>query len=142
MCLSFLLNIIEFNLNGILFWSIGFLIPIIILFPLFIFRVIGAGDIKLFAVIGSFMGYKFVLQSIIISFIIGAIVSLFKMIFQKSLKIRLQYFFNYVIYTLNTKDIKPYYNVQDGNTQIIPFTVVIAFGTLITVLKLSLMNFI
>lgn len=61
-------------------WGIGHSIlwivaPILILFLLFFFKVLGAGDIKLFSVIGSFF-YSHVILIIIFSMLITAVYGL------------------------------------------------------------------
>ena len=48
------------------------LIPVISLYLLFLVGVIGAGDIKLFSLIGGYMGLTFAKNAIVLSFAIGA----------------------------------------------------------------------
>ncbi len=56
-CLAGLLSqITEKGMAGVLGGLAGMLIPVGILFILFAFRIVGAGDIKLLAMIGSFVG--------------------------------------------------------------------------------------
>ena len=56
-------------------WICGLLVPILILGILFIFRMLGAGDIKLLSVIGSMIGPTKILNCISYSFLIGAVIS-------------------------------------------------------------------
>lgn len=56
------------------------ILPVVLLYPVFAFGGIGAGDIKLFSVTGSFLGIKGVISSLIFAFIVGAIISLIKII--------------------------------------------------------------
>jgi prepilin peptidase CpaA len=53
----------------------GVVIPIVILYFLFIIKALGAGDIKLFAVVGSYIG-KPVITIIFYSFLAGGVISL------------------------------------------------------------------
>lgn len=58
---------------------LGIIFPIILLFPIFIIKGLGAGDVKLIAVIGSFLsnkGYQAILHLIILSIIIGGVQSI------------------------------------------------------------------
>jgi len=61
---GFLFDVYEYGQAGISLWLPGILLPVILLFPLFIIKALGAGDIKLFSVIGSFYGAAYVLKSI------------------------------------------------------------------------------
>lgn len=72
------------------------ILPILILITLFMFRMFGAGDIKLFSVIGLFLGPEKVLQVIIISFLLGAVQSVIKLITNHNLKQRAKYFVQYI----------------------------------------------
>ena len=54
----------------------GTAVVIIVLFPLFLGKMLGTGDIKVFAVLGSAMGAKSVCYCIAFSFLLGALISL------------------------------------------------------------------
>lgn len=54
----------------------GAILPIILLFPLFLCRALGAGDIKLFAVIGFFFGASFVLNVMLYSLFVAGLLSI------------------------------------------------------------------
>ncbi len=61
---------------------LGIIFPIILLFPIFIIKGLGAGDIKLIAVIGSFLSmseYQAILNLIILSILIGGVQSIILM---------------------------------------------------------------
>ena len=104
----------------------GALIPIIILWPLFYTRTLGAGDIKLFSVLGSFYGYKVIPSFIIVAFFCGAIISIIQIVRLNNLKIRLQYFFCYSSNFIKTKKLTKYYNAkQDGREPVIHFSLAI-----------------
>lgn len=89
-------DIYEYGWTGISIWLPGVILPIILLFPLFLIKVLGAGDIKLFSVIGSFYGASYVLQSIAAAFILGAVMSLIYLIKNKLLLKRFFYLFHYI----------------------------------------------
>lgn len=56
-------------------------LPVIVLYLLFLAGVIGAGDIKLFSLIGGFVNFKELLGCMVLSFVFGAVLSLGKMLF-------------------------------------------------------------
>ncbi len=75
----------------------GMLLPVIILYPIFMIGGLGAGDLKLFAVAGSYLGIKGITISFVIAFVIGAIISLVKMMCFHNFKERIYYFFSYMV---------------------------------------------
>ena len=74
----------------------GIVLPIILLYPVFMIGGLGAGDLKLFAVAGSYLGIKGITISFIVAFVIGAIISLVKMMCFHNFKERIYYFFYYM----------------------------------------------
>lgn len=128
--LSFICSVLEGGINSLNYWFFGISGPIIILFLLFVFKVLGAGDIKLFSVIGGFFGIHFVLKVIVAAFVIGAILAIFHFIRHKDLMSRLQYLAKYFSKLLKEKQIKSYYSAEkDGRNCVIHFTPAIAFST-------------
>lgn len=75
-----LLNCISGKENGIVVAIAGMIVPVAILFWLFLIKGLGAGDIKLFSVIGSFVGPKLIVILMILSLCIGAVLGLIKMV--------------------------------------------------------------
>lgn len=90
----------------------GFAIPVIVLYVFFVIRVLGAGDIKLLCVVGTFMGIHGAIGCIVLSFILGAVYSAFALILRRNLRSRLQYFAAYFTSVINNKEITYY---QDGS---------------------------
>ena len=78
------------------YYAIGCLIPFFLLILLYGIRVLGAGDIKLFMVIGLFLGRVEILHVIAWSFLFGGIYALIRMIRRKSFRQRFTYLFSYV----------------------------------------------
>ena len=94
--LSLVLLAFEQGWTSILGWIPGVLLPVIILFPLFMIRALGAGDIKLYSVIGGFYGITFCFQSILFSFLAAAIFSLFHIILNKQIHNKFKLLINYM----------------------------------------------
>jgi prepilin peptidase CpaA len=61
--------------TGLLKSLLGVIVPIVILYFLFLIKALGAGDIKLFAVVGSYIGTP-VITIIFYSFLAGGVISL------------------------------------------------------------------
>ena len=86
----------------------GTLLPLLLLFPFFRFRMIGAGDIKLFSVLGGFMGPLTILYCLFVSFLIGAAFAAAVFLFEGGFAERLTYFVSYTKAWLETRRRVPY----------------------------------
>lgn len=86
----------------------GTLTPIFLLFPLFIGKMLGTGDIKMFAVLGSVMGVKKIVYCLIASFLVGAVLSVPVLMFRCDARERFSYFFTYLKQVLETRTFPPY----------------------------------
>ncbi|MDK2807275.1 MAG: prepilin peptidase CpaA [Clostridiales bacterium] len=104
----------------------GFILALLVLWPLFTIRVLGAGDTKVLAVLGIFYGYQKILPLIFASFLFGAILSIVKLIRYRNLTLRVQYLFHYVKECMKTKQYKKYYVAKrDGTSMVIHFSIAI-----------------
>lgn len=68
--------------RGVLFYVINIFIPVIFLFLLFQVRALGAGDIKLFSMVGAFISTKQLLKLMVLAFCVGALLGICKIIYQ------------------------------------------------------------
>lgn len=116
---SLVIHLAEHGWVSILSWILGIFLPFLILFPLFIIRVVGAGDIKLFSVIGGFYGAAFGFRAILFSFLAAAVFSIISIIRKKQFQKRVLVFINYVhkLYLAKRKKEKEpqWYHYYDGN---------------------------
>ena len=87
---------VTYGGKGVLSFLPGAVLPLVLLCPLFYFRMLGAGDIKLFSVLGGILGYSLILRVMFCSFLIGAVLSGAFLISCGNLKERFSYFFNYL----------------------------------------------
>lgn len=85
--LGFFFRIITESYMGVLFFVVNLSIPVILLYLLFQVRALGAGDIKLLSMIGTFISAEQLLRLIVSAFCIGAVMGICKMgykfVFQK-----------------------------------------------------------
>lgn len=93
--------------NGILAAVAGIGLPVVILFMLHQLRMLGAGDIKLFSVIGGFIGYQ-IWHIMFYSFVAGGILAVIQMLYHHSLVNRMKAFWNYILTCCMTRQIIPY----------------------------------
>lgn len=111
--IGFLTNFVIDGWKGLFFSVQGCIIPVIFLLIFFMLKMLGAGDIKLFCAIGSIAGPKFVLYTMIYSFISGGIIALVLMVLRKNLLQRFFYFFRYLKICVLTLSLFPYTNFKD-----------------------------
>ena len=104
------------------------------LFPLFALHVLGAADIKLFAVIGCYYGIGFGFRCILWAFALGGFVSLLKIIRQREFRARLMWAFRWGAELLRSGKFRPYHHFSGQYEQdTIHFTWVILGGFFLTI---------
>ena len=74
------LRIFEEGWTGIFVYIVNISIPVILLFPLFCLRALGAGDIKLFSMVGAFITREQLLEVVWMAFLIAAICGVIKIL--------------------------------------------------------------
>lgn len=67
--------------TGILVYIVNISIPVILLYLLFRMHALGAGDIKLFSMIGAFITTEQLLQIMVMAFVIGAVMGFLKLLY-------------------------------------------------------------
>lgn len=93
-------------------------LPVALLYPLFLIGGLGAGDIKLLAAAGCFLDVGETAACLGISFCIGAVFSLLKMLAERSLLRRMQYLLSYVRESAVSGDWKRYGQGENGTGKI------------------------
>lgn len=124
----------ESGSRGMFVFLIQVIFPVIILFLLFLMRALGAGDIKLFSVIGGIWNFKVLAYCMFFAFLTGAVFSFFKLVYQKNLFLSLKHFFQYVQVSLQEGKIMEYERRCDGKQNIICFSIAIFIGFCISML--------
>lgn len=82
--------------NGWFIWLVDVGIIWLVMVPFSVLRMFGAGDVKLFMVIGGFLGKAFTIQYAVIALFVGAIFSIGKMLLHRNLLNRLRYLASYL----------------------------------------------
>ena len=78
-----ILRVIGEGSIGIVHFIVNISIPVILLFLLFQLRALGAGDIKLFSVVGGFVMIQQLLAVIVAAFFAGAVIGLGKLAYRR-----------------------------------------------------------
>ncbi len=70
---------LPYTAEGLLsvLWNISF--PVILLYLFYLVGALGAGDVKLFSVVGAFVNFKVLFSSIVLSMVLGATFSLVRL---------------------------------------------------------------
>lgn len=79
-------QIAVYGLVGVKEGILGMILPFILLFPAFLYRGIGAGDIKLLGVVGSFLSYRASFSILAASVFLGGIYAVIRLIMGKRRK--------------------------------------------------------
>lgn len=123
-------GVLMFLPQSALNWSSflsGILIPVLIGWIPFRMRAIGAGDVKLFIVIGCLNGGRDVFYCIFLSFLLAAGISLGRLLSLRQLKMSLMYCFQYFQKIFVLKRIEAYPGkLKKGHT--IHFSIAVLFG--------------
>lgn len=96
------------GIGGMGSFLLGSGLPIVLLWILFRFRMLGAGDVKLLSALGGIMGAKQVWKCMVGSFLFGAVYSILILFICGNLRERLAYFILYFENYGRTKKIRPY----------------------------------
>lgn len=102
-------------------------------FPFFVFRMIGAGDIKLMAVMAAYLGMDRGLKSIGVGLCLGAVLALGRLLREGSGCQRFSYLTAYIRRFIHSREIEAYYCPErDGYRCVIPLGACFLAGTLVT----------
>lgn len=132
--LGIVTNIRQSGYIGLGEWFLGAAVPVSILWLLFCFRMLGAGDIKLFSVIGGLYGVLFTMRVMVAAFFLGAVMSVFQLLRHRCLEYRLHYLAEYVSKYVKTGERTPYYvKERDGTGPVVHFAVAVLGGFLLCI---------
>ena len=130
--LGLLSKVQEYDFRGIYFFLRNISVPVILFYLMFLMHVLGAGDIKLFSVIGGIWDLHVLITTIMISFLIAAGMSLGKLLYHHNLISRLCIFGKYIHEVITTFQLPEYPKGAQEKQHIIHFSIAILIGFLIT----------
>lgn len=120
--------------TGYVRFASGAFMPVVLLFPLFVGKMLGTGDIKVFAVIGSLMGPRQGLECMAWAFAAGAVIAVPVLLIRCDVRERFTYFFNYLNHIFITKTFPPYL-VPGKRPENIHFTIPIFCSVVLMIVK-------
>lgn len=118
LCSGWCFQLGDKGIYGLLHFLGGSVLPLLLFAALYYFRMFGAGDIKLFSVLGGILGVRQILRCIVVALCIGAIISLCVILKRGVLKKRLNYFIAYFSNYFLSKKWIPYRTEKDKQGQI------------------------
>lgn len=105
--IAFVTNTLTLGLEGIMFALFGFMIPLIIGYPLFLLGLIPAGDVKLFMALGAMHGINATGNLLIITLLVGGLYSILLLIKSKKLSGFIS-FYRYIKEMIITRNLSSY----------------------------------
>ncbi len=118
----------ELGVKGAGVFLISVSVPVILFYLLFLMRALGAGDIKLFSMIGGIWGFQLLIITIVLSFLVGAGISLCKLLYHRNLISRLWVFKGYICQVMLTGRILKYPKESQEENHVIHFSIAILIG--------------
>lgn len=92
----------------------GMMLPVLLLFPLYRIGTVGAGDLKLFSLISCYFSCIETVYCIFVSFLIGAVFSVFLLLWRKNFASRMAHLLFYLKQCISTGHIQFYYLDSQG----------------------------
>lgn len=133
LCASLVYQTVSGYGYGLSFWATGLFIGFLCLLPLYIVGAMGAGDVKLMALVGSFLGGIAAFQTVILTLLAGGALALLVMFWNRSWKLVFQNMrqmtTNMTIAAMTRQMPKAGAPVQSAGN--LPYAVAIAVGTLL-----------
>jgi len=114
LCWGIYMQFADKGMIGILDFAEGCLAVFLMMYPLFKLGMIGAGDIKLFAVCTGAIGVNRGVCFLCVTFLVAAVLALLKMLHQRIFFQRFRYFFTYLGQTVRTAELTIYGSNDTG----------------------------
>jgi prepilin peptidase CpaA len=117
---------------GFVYAAYGLVIGLAVLLPFYMLRVLGAGDVKLMSMVGAFVGPNAILNTVLITFIVGGILALlvalkkgaFPLLLENLKQMSLGSYFKLAMHEMPTIEAVPHTAAR------MPYAIAIAIGTL------------
>lgn len=109
------------GMKGVLFSVFGLLFGLVLLFILYLFGAIGAGDVKLFAAYGAIAGMEFVTHSMVYAVLYAGLIGMAILIVQKKLLQRMLWIFHALFSFLIMKELLVFHNIPQNQMLRFPF---------------------
>lgn len=130
-CIALLLHTLHGGIFGLMSSIMGASLGFILLLLPYLMGGMGAGDVKLLAVVGAFGGAWFVFTSFLYGAIIGGLISVILLARSKALGNTLKHYFLFLPILKNPQNLTE--STNNASKEKFPYGIAIAFGTLIAI---------
>lgn len=130
MLVGMVYHLIVYQINGFLNSVLGLLIAGTIMLVLYIFKALGAGDVKLFAAIGSITGILFSLYAIMYTIVFAGIIALIILLFTKTFLINITLALLHIKESMKKKSLTPLDDFKNNISNKFPFIYAVIPGVL------------
>ncbi|MCL7748017.1 A24 family peptidase [Halalkalibacter alkaliphilus] len=127
-----LYHLIFNGFDGLLFSILGLVVSGGILLLMYVFKALGAGDVKLFAAIGAIAGLHFSLYAIMYSIVFAGFIGVFILLFRKDLIKRMAYSCYRFVGSLLRRDLKSLEEFKKMESVRFPFMYAVLPGVMMT----------
>lgn len=128
--MGLLFQIMEHKVCGVYYFLWNVSVPVILLYLLFQMRVLGAGDIKLFSMIGSLLTFQELCRCMFYAFFIAGAGCILFLAADKRRRQRVCYAVQYLFLLLHTGRIKPYEPPYESEQLSFAFSIPVLAGTI------------
>ena len=125
---GFISKIWDCGAGGIYFFLRNIFVPVVVFYLLFLMHVLGAGDIKLFSMIGGILTIQELFLCMWYSLIAGGVISLFCLLADKNRVIKLRNACIYLLDLAKKRKIVPYELPEDIPKKRMAFSAAILLG--------------
>lgn len=121
-------QVFQMGAKGIGVFLLNASLPVVLFYLLFLMRALGAGDIKLFSMIGGIWDLQVLMITIAASFLVAAAMSFCKILYYRNFISCLRIFREYIEQAVLCRKILKYPQESQGNQHIIHFSIAILIG--------------
>ncbi|WP_096186966.1 A24 family peptidase [Evansella halocellulosilytica] len=114
-------HLITSGIEGIFFSGLGLIVGGGIFFVLYLFKALGAGDVKLFAGIGALVGVELVLYFMMYSIVFAGIIAIIILLFTRTFLRKITTAFFSIIGSIMSKDLSEIENFKANKSTQFPF---------------------
>ncbi|MDD2433343.1 MAG: A24 family peptidase [Clostridia bacterium] len=126
------IHLLGQGLEGALFWGKGTLVGLVLLFIPFAMGGLGAGDVKLLGVVGSFKGAFFVFKAFLCAALLGGVFSFLFLLKKKRLKKTLCNLGSALqVFLFSCFRICNFGNLENDDVEALPYGLAIVLGTIV-----------
>lgn len=120
----------EYQIWGVYYYLRNISVPVILLYLLFQMRVLGAGDIKLFSMIGSILTIQELYRCMAYGFVAGGFMAFIYLLADRVKWRRLKYAGKYLWSIFQSGQIEPYHPPANDGELKFAFSIPILFGVI------------